>query len=67
MTDSINKHWAIIQDILSREGIAKQHLNSFDEFLKKGLQEIIDEIDHIDIENSEYPYQIQLTIYFLRF
>ena len=60
MTDSINKHWAIIQDILSREGIAKQHLNSFDEFLKKGLQEIINEIDHIDIENAEYPYKIKL-------
>ena len=60
MTDSLNKHWAIIQDILSREGIAKQHLTSFDEFLQKGLQEIINEIDHIDVENAEYPYRIQL-------
>ena len=32
MTDSTNMRWSIIQDILSREGIAKQHLNSFDEF-----------------------------------
>jgi len=60
MTDSVNKHWAIIQDILSREGIARQHLTSFDEFLTKGLQEIINEIDHIDIENAEYPYKIEL-------
>ena len=60
MNDSINKRWAIVQDILSREGIAKQHLNSFDEFLKKGLQEIINEIGHIDIENAEYPYRIEL-------
>ena len=60
MTDSINKRWPIIQDILSRQGVAKQHLNSFDEFLKKGLQDIIDEIAHIDIENAEYPYKIQL-------
>jgi len=60
MTDSANKRWPIIQDILSREGVAKQHLNSFDEFLKKGLQDIIDEIAHIDIENAEYPYKIQL-------
>ena len=56
MNDSINKRWAIVQDILTREGIAKQHLNSFVEFLKKGLQEIINEIGHIDIENAEYPY-----------
>ena len=60
MTDSVNKHWAIIQDILSREGIARQHLTSFDEFLTTGLQEIINEIDHIDIENAEYPYRIKL-------
>jgi len=60
MTDSANKRWPIIQDILSREGVAKQHLNSFDEFLKKGLQDIIDEIGHIDIENAEYPYKIKL-------
>jgi len=60
MTDSVSKRWVIIQDILSRQGIAKQHLNSFDEFLKKGLQEIIDEIAHIDVENAEYPYKIQL-------
>jgi len=33
MTGSVNKHWAIIQDILSRQGIARQHLTSFDEFL----------------------------------
>ena len=60
MTDSVNKHWAIIQDILSREGIARQHLTSFDEFLTTGLQQIINEIDHIDIENAEYPYRIKL-------
>ena len=60
MNISSNKYWTVIQDMLVREGISKQHLNSFDEFLKKGLQEIINEIDHIDIENAEYPYKIQL-------
>ena len=60
MSSSINNRWPIVQDILTREGVAKQHLNSFDEFLKKGLQEIINEIGHIDIENAEYPYKIEL-------
>jgi len=60
MSGSKNNRWPIIQDILTREGVAKQHLNSFDEFLKKGLQEIINEIGHIDIENAEYPYKIEL-------
>ena len=54
------KRWPVIQDILKREGIARQHLNSFDEFLERGLQSIINEVKKIDIENAEYPYKIQL-------
>ena len=46
---SYNKRWSIVQDILKREGVSKQHLNSFDEFIEKGLQEIINEIGDIEI------------------
>ena len=60
MVHSANKRWPVIQDILKREGIAKQHLNSFDEFLERGLQSIVNEVGQIDIENAEYPYKIQL-------
>ena len=60
MADPSMKRWPIIQDILKREGIARQHLNSFDEFLERGLQSIINEADHIEVENAEYPYKIQL-------
>jgi len=56
---SKNERWAVVNDILKREGISKQHLNSFDEFIEKGLQEIIDEIGDIEIEN-EFPYKIRL-------
>src|SRR5574338_24672 len=60
MPDPSNKRWPIIQDILKREGIARQHLNSYDEFLERGLQSIIDEVGQIEIESAEYPYKIQL-------
>ena len=60
MVDPSTKRWPVIQDILKREGIARQHLNSFDEFLERGLQSIINEVGQIDIENAEYPYKIQL-------
>ncbi len=60
MADPSTKRWPVIQDILKREGIARQHLNSFDEFLNNGLQSIIDEVGQIEIENAEYPYKIQL-------
>ena len=55
MTFSSDKRWPVIQNILTTQGIAKQHLNSFDEFLENGLQEIIDEVQQIEIENAEYP------------
>ena len=60
MADPSNKRWPVIQDILKREGIARQHLNSFDEFLERGLQSIINEVGQIDIDNAEYPYKFQL-------
>ena len=60
MTQKYNHRWPIIQNILDKEGIAKQHLDSFDEFLENGLQQIIREVNQIDIENAEYPYKIQL-------
>ena len=60
MEEKYNLRWPVIQDILKREGIARRHLNSFDEFLENGLQQIISEVNQIDIENAEYPYKIQL-------
>ena len=33
MAENYNQRWPVIQDILRREGIARQHLTSFDEFL----------------------------------
>ena len=60
MVENYNQRWPVIQDILRREGIARQHLTSFDEFLDNGLQSIIQEVGQIEIENAEYPYKIQL-------
>ena len=52
--------WPLINDILRREGVARQHLNSYNEFMERGLQSIIDEVGEIEIETAEYPYKIKL-------
>jgi len=52
-------YWPIIYDLLQREGIARQHLNSYNEFIESGLQSIIDEASEVDVE-TEYPYKIRL-------
>lgn len=52
--------WPIIYDALRREGVARQHLNSYNEFIERGLQSIIDEVNEVEIETAEYPYKIKL-------
>ncbi|MCS4538098.1 MAG: DNA-directed RNA polymerase subunit B [Thaumarchaeota archaeon] len=51
--------WPIIEDILRKEGIARQHLNSYNEFFERGIQLIIDEIGSAEIESLTSPYKIR--------
>ena len=37
---STNENWAIIENMIKKEGIASHHLNSYNEFLDHGIQEI---------------------------
>src|SRR6476659_3858632 len=60
MSETLPDMWSIIHDILRREGVARQHLNSYNEFMERGLQSIIDEVAEIEIETAEYPYKIKL-------
>jgi len=59
MTMKLDNSWIILRDILQREGIARQHLNSYDEFIEKGLQSIVDEVGGIEIETVTTPYKIK--------
>ena len=51
--------WMVLEDLLKKEGIARQHLNSYNEFIERGLQNIIDEIGGIDIEPLANPYRVK--------
>ncbi|MBI2126409.1 MAG: DNA-directed RNA polymerase subunit B [Thaumarchaeota archaeon] len=51
--------WLIIEDILRKEGIARQHLNSYNEFIERGIQSIVDEIGSVEIESLTNPYKIR--------
>jgi DNA-directed RNA polymerase subunit B len=52
--------WTILKDMLEREGIARQHLNSYNDFVTRGMQSIIDEVGEIEIEAGSTPYKIKL-------
>jgi DNA-directed RNA polymerase subunit B len=51
--------WLILRDILETEGVARQHLNSYNEFVEKQLQSIIDEVGEIDIETQTTAYKVK--------
>ena len=45
---------------LKEKGLARQHLDSYNEFIDSGLQKVIDETGEINIEVPEAPYKIKL-------
>jgi len=51
----------LLQKTFFREkGLVRQHLDSYNEFIDRGLQEVINEVGEIDIEVPESPYKIKL-------
>jgi DNA-directed RNA polymerase subunit B len=51
----------LIQNAFFREkGLVRQHLDSYNEFIDKGLQEVINEVGEVNIEVPEAPYKIKL-------
>ncbi len=57
--------WPVLKGILESEGVSRQHLNSYNEFIETGLQSIIDEVGGMEIEALGNPYRVkfgQLTL-----
>ena len=50
--------WVLMKSFIKHEGLVTQHLNSFNDFIERGLQEIVDEVGGIDIE-AETRYRIR--------
>ncbi|MBI2184922.1 MAG: DNA-directed RNA polymerase subunit B [Thaumarchaeota archaeon] len=59
-SESSQDSWVLLKDVLEVEGVARQHLNSYNEFIEKGLQSIVDEINDIEIETLGNPYKVKL-------
>ena len=52
--------FVLLQAFFKEKGLVRQHLDSYNDFVEKGLQQIIDEIGEIEIEVPENPYKIKL-------
>lgn len=51
--------WPLLKEVVEEEGIARQHINSYNEFIRYGVQVIVDEIAKIDVETLTNPYTVQ--------
>ena len=50
----------MLKAFFREKGLVRQHLDSFNEFIDRGLQEVIDEVGEIPIEVPESPYKVKL-------
>jgi DNA-directed RNA polymerase subunit B len=50
----------LLKAFFKEKGLVRQHLDSYNEFIDHGLQEIIDEVGEIPIEVPERPYTVKL-------
>ena len=48
------------KSFFKEKGLVRQHLDSYNEFIDHGIQEVVDETGEIDIEIPEMPYKIKL-------
>ncbi len=51
--------WPLLKAIIEEEGVARQHINSYNEFVRYGLQAIVDEVGKIDVETLTNPYTVE--------
>ncbi|MFB0557739.1 MAG: DNA-directed RNA polymerase subunit B [Candidatus Bathyarchaeia archaeon] len=52
-------YWEIMKAFFTEEGLVKQHLESYNDFVQNTLQQIIDEIQGIEIEVPGRTYEIK--------
>ncbi len=52
-------YWDVMKSFFAEEGLVKQHLDSYNDFVQSTLQQIIDEIQGIEIEIPGRTYDIK--------
>src|SRR3990170_1963884 len=49
----------LLKTFFNEKGLVRQHLDSYNEFIDHGLQEVVDEVAEIPIEVPESPYKVK--------
>ncbi len=51
---TMDDRWAIVEAFLEEKGLVRQHLDSYNDFVEHGMQEVVDEVGKIDVEGEDY-------------
>ena len=51
--------WALMKAFFREKGLVRQHLDSYNEFINQGIQQIVSEVGEVPIEIPEYPYRLR--------
>ena len=57
MTVSDSDLWFLMRAFLEEEGLSRQHLDSYNDFIENNLQRIIDEVGEISIDAPINPFK----------
>lgn len=52
--------WLLTKKFIEEQGLVRQHINSYNEFIDRGLQEIVDEVGEVPLEVEGYAMKVKL-------
>src|SRR5437763_6663822 len=52
--------WNLSKEFIKDSGLVRQHIDSYNDFVERGLQAIVDEVGELPIEIGDYPLKIKL-------
>jgi len=53
--------WVLLESMIREQGLARQHLNSYNDLVSKGLKKLLEEIGPIVLEVPPVPYTVEFV------
>src|SRR5437660_5950930 len=57
---SVDHLWNLSKEFIRDSGLVRQHIDSYNDFVERGLQAIVNEVADLPIEIGDYPLKIKL-------
>src|SRR6267143_1881312 len=57
---SVDHLWNLLKEFIRDSGLVRQHIDSYNDFVERGLQAIVNEVADLPIEIGDYPLKIKL-------